>query len=175
MTLRPADGPVRGTVKALARAVFSTHLRIRRAWNRRQRGDRWVLGGDCRLCAACCERPSIQVDRLTWHLRTFRGPFLWWQRVVNGFVLVARERPRVFVFQCLYFDTATRRCTSYETRPGICRDYPRLLLEAPWPELLSGCGYRPVAHNADRMLVALGNTSLTEEQKARLKERLRAE
>ncbi len=175
MELRPADGSVRLTAKAMARVVFFVQLWVRRTWMGWRRVEPWRLGGDCRLCAACCERPSIHVDRLTWHLQSFRAPFLWWQRVVNGFVLVARERPRVFVFRCLYFDPASRRCTSYATRPGICRDYPRFLLEAPWPELLPGCGYRPVARNAERLLVALGTTTLTDTQRARLKAGLRAE
>jgi Fe-S-cluster containining protein len=173
--LRPPDGPVLRALKAIARAVFVVQVGIARFWQRAPEQDRWRLGGDCQRCAACCERPSIHVDRLTWHLRTFRVPFLWWQRVVNGFELIGRERPRVFVFRCHYFDAAARRCTSYQTRPGICHDYPRLLLDSAWPEFLPGCSYRAVDRNAEQILVALRQAPLTEAQQRALKSRLRVE
>lgn len=173
LALRGPDGLLLTVVKAVSRFGFETTMKIRRGWAARRGELPWKLGGDCQKCAACCEEPSIQVDRLTWHLRAFRLPFLWWQRHVNGFEQVETLRPRIFVFRCHYFDTTTRRCTSYETRPGICRDYPRHLLQQAWPELLPGCGYRPVSRNAASALVALGKTSMTEEERAALRRRMR--
>ena len=104
------------------------------------------LAGDCRRCARCCEAPAIQVGWPTFYLPTLRRLFLAWQERVNGFVLVGRDRmERTFIFRCTHFDVATRSCDSYDSRPGICRDYPRALLAQPDPQLLPGCGYRPVA------------------------------
>jgi Fe-S-cluster containining protein len=109
------------------------------------------------------------VHALVWLSPALRRAFLWWQERVNGFVLVeSRRRERTFVFRCTHFDWTTRRCDSYASRPGLCRDYPRALLYQPRPELLPGCGYRPVARNAARMLRALETQPLTEEQRARL-------
>jgi hypothetical protein len=50
----------------------------------------------------------------------------------------------------------------------MCRDYPRLLLYQPSPELLPGCGYRPLAPNALRLGQALAAAELSPEQRRRL-------
>jgi Fe-S-cluster containining protein len=98
-----------------------------------------------------------------------RRLFLAWQRHVNGFELQGRDVPgRSYVFRCTHFDPATRSCDSYDSRPGMCRDYPRALLWQPRPEMLVGCGYRPVAPNAAALRRALQAQDLTEEQRERL-------
>ena len=170
------DGPVRAAVKWVARLRFAADLRSVRAL-RRLRGAPWFeLGGECRRCAQCCEAPSIRANAVVWHVRSARAAFLWWQKAVNGFVLQeSRRRERTFVFRCTHFDARTRLCDSYETRPGLCRDYPRALLDQPAPELLPGCGYRATAAGARRMLTILDRHPLTEEQRARLKRDLRLE
>ncbi len=167
------DGPVRRAVKAVALAGFRANLTVWRGW-RRLRGDRpYRLGGSCNLCAQCCEAPAIKVRRLVWFLPSLRASFLWWQRAVNGFDLVGRDvAQRVFVFRCTHFDLATRRCDSYESRPGMCRDYPRVLLEQPQPDMLPGCGYRPVAPGAEALLRELRRLPLTVDQDAKLRKGL---
>jgi hypothetical protein len=167
------DGTVRRLVKRMAWWRFRTDLALTRAI-RRARGERpFRLGGDCRRCARCCEAPAIQVGRAVFHLRTLRGPFLWWQRVVNGFELRSQDpRLRLFVFHCTHFDPVGRTCDSYDSRPGMCRDYPRLLLWQPAPEMLPGCGYRPVDPRAEALRRALEAQPLSAEQRARLHEGL---
>ena len=167
------DGPVRQTVKRVALAWFYAALAIDRLLARIARRAPFRLGGDCRRCAACCEAPAIRVGWVTWWFPTARRAFLSWQRVVNGFELREAHRDdRVFVFACSHFDRKTRLCDSYDSRPGMCRDYPRALLYQPHPELLSGCGYRPIARDAKRLLQVLGAQPLTEEQRAKLKKNL---
>jgi hypothetical protein len=163
------DGRWRRALKALARARYALDLRATRAI-RRARGERpYLLGGECRRCARCCEAPGIQVGRLTWHLPLLRRAFLSWQRLVNGFELTGRDRAaRVFIFRCSHFDPATRSCDSYESRPGLCRDYPRALLWQPGPEMLPGCGYRPVVWNARGLAQALEAAPLSPEQRRKL-------
>jgi Fe-S-cluster containining protein len=103
-----------------------------------------------------------------------RRLFLAWQRHVNGFELVHRDSEgRAFVFRCTHFDQATRSCDSYDSRPGMCRDYPRLLLWQADPELLPGCGYRAIAPNAARLKAALERLPLTPGQRERLRRGLR--
>jgi len=167
------DGAIRQTVKAVARGAFFLNVWADRGW-RRLRGERsFLLGGACQRCAACCEAPAIRVHAFIWLAPRLRRFFLWWQERVNGFVLVeARRRERTFVFRCTHFDQATRRCDSYSSRPGMCRDYPRALLQQGNPELLPGCGYRPLARNARALRQALLDRPLTDEQRARLRREL---
>jgi Fe-S-cluster containining protein len=102
-----------------------------------------------------------------------RRLFLWWQRRVNGFELrESRPRERVFVFECTHFDPVSRSCDSYETRPGMCRDYPRGLLDQAAPELFPDCGYRAVPANAER-LAALIDARLPPQRARELKRGLR--
>lgn len=169
------DGPLRRVLKAAARARFRIDAAADRAI-RRRRAPWFELGGECRRCARCCEAPSIAVNAAVWHLRGVRRLFLWWQRAVNGFVLLEARRPeRTFVFRCTHFDPATRLCDSYESRPGMCRDYPRALLYQPSPEMMEGCGYRPVLPQAARFLRVLDQQTLTPEQQARLRRGLHLE
>jgi len=164
------DGFVRRVIKRVALWNFYVNVTATRAWRRRRGAAPYILGGDCRRCARCCEAPGIQVGWATWYLPTLRRLFLWWQRTVNGFELADRDpRQRVFVFRCSHFDWTTRSCDSYGSRPGICRDYPRKLLDQPGPELHPGCGYRPVARNAARWLRVLEAQPLTPEQRRQLK------
>jgi hypothetical protein len=167
------DNAVRRILKGAALARFVFDVGVHRAVARLRGRAHFVLGGDCRSCGACCEAPAIQVSRLTWYFPTLRALFLWWQRRVNGFELVTDDfRRRVFTFTCTHFDLATRRCDSYDSRPGMCRDYPRALLYQPHPELLPSCGHRPVARGAKRFLRVLDGQALTEEQRQRLKKDL---
>jgi hypothetical protein len=170
------DGLLRRSVKCVARWRFDADLSLQRAL-RRARGDRpYLLGGECRRCARCCEAPAIQTGLAVWYLPTLRRVFLWWHRQVNGFELVSRDpRARVFVFNCTHFDRATGTCDSYDSRPGMCRDYPRNLLAQPNPEMLPGCGYRPVAPNAAALLAALQSSSVSRDTLARLKRDLHLE
>jgi uncharacterized protein len=168
------DGPFLRTVKAVARGAFFLNLWTDRGL-RYLRGERpYLLGGSCQRCATCCEAPAIRVLSIVWLQPLLRRAFLWWQEKVNGFTLVdARRAERLFVFRCSHFDWAKHSCDSYASRPGMCRDYPRLLLYQPTPEMHSGCGYRPVARNAAHMLRVLQNQPLTDEQRARLAREMR--
>lgn len=163
------DGPVRRAIKRVARWHFQINLAIARRWAPAY----FVLGGDCRRCAKCCEAPGIQVGRLLWHARVLRSAFLWWQHRVNGFVLVEAQRAiRSFIFRCTHFDPTTRACDSYDSRPGICRDYPRFLLHQPAPEMMPGCGYRPIAKNAAALDAELRARNLPEAQLVKLRKGL---
>jgi uncharacterized protein len=168
------DGPFRSALKGLVRFPFEVNLTIIRAWMKHRGQWPWELGGSCQGCAQCCEAPGIQVGRFIWFFPSARRVFIWWQRVVNGFLLTGEDKAsRLFVFNCTHFDRATRRCDSYETRPGICRDYPRVLLQQANPELMPGCGYRPVLRSANAMLKILDEQPMSDSQREKLKKELR--
>jgi Fe-S-cluster containining protein len=167
------DGPARRVLKRLALWNFQANLWLHRLRLRRRGQEHYLLGGDCRLCAQCCEAPAIQVGWLTWHIPVFRGLFLAWQKHVNGFDRTGRDaKEQSFVFRCRHFDWTTRQCDSYDSRPGMCRDYPRLLLEQPRPEFLPGCGYRAVWRKAEAMTRALEAAGVQPATLARLREDL---
>jgi len=156
-------------VKAAARGAFFLNLWADRARRGLGGPPPFVLGGECRRCAVCCEAPAIRVHAVVLLAPLLRRAFLWWQERVNGFVLVEAQRARrTFVFRCTHFDAAARACDSYDSRPGMCRDYPRAQMAQAHPELLPGCGYRPIAQGAARMLRVLDGQALTDEQRARL-------
>lgn len=166
------DGPLRRSIKRVVLWHFVVNVKVRRLFGRR---TRYRLGGECRLCARCCEEPAIQVGRLVWRLATARRLFLWWQERINGFELAERQPVRTFVFRCTHFDPTTRRCDSYDSRPGMCRDYPRALLDQPSPDFLAGCGYRPIAPNAAALLRELQRRDLEPATLVELKRRLHLE
>jgi Fe-S-cluster containining protein len=170
------DGCGRRILKWLARVNFRLTVGTQRTW-RGLRGERpFVLAGACRRSAFCCEQPAVQVDRFVWYVPLARRLFLWWQREVNGFELVGSERDaRVFRFRCTHFDWQTRSCDSYESRPGMCRDYPRVLLHQAHPQFFPLCGYRPLAPNADALRQAIEAYDLTPEQRQKLAKGLHLE
>ncbi len=163
------DGPVRSFIKTtLARAYLKGLAR-----RRRRQPPLWELAGECGGCARCCEAPAISVG-LLFYVPVVRQLWLWWQRVVNGFVFVSADRQLLaFSFRCTHFDVVTRRCDSYESRPGMCHDYPRLLMEQPQPELFDGCGYRPVSPQGESMLRALQSAGVEGDQLVQITKKLR--
>lgn len=170
------DGPIRTGVKWLALGFFFANLRATRVIWRLQGRRPYRLGGQCRLCAKCCEAPTIQTSAWTFRVPFLRRLFLAWHRRINGFELVeAHSLSQMFVFRCTHFDTATRRCDSYHSRPGMCRDYPRLLLWEPHAPLLPGCGYRAVSRSAGRVAELLEKEDIPPEKLAEVKRQLHAE
>ena len=167
------DGFFRRTIKRISRWNYMLNLGAYRRW-RRFRGDQfYMLAGDCRKCAKCCEEPSIAVGRVLWYLPIIRSWFIWWQRVVNGFVLKRKVREGfVFVFDCTHFDRETRLCDSCDSRPAMCRDYPRLLLQDSDPDFFPECGFRPRHPRAQEMLDELKSQGLSEEKRKELARKL---
>lgn len=167
------DSLPRRILKRLALAAFEVDLAYDRKWGRHKDRPFYELGGDCRKCAKCCEAPAISVSWPVRRFKTLRALFLGWHKHVNGFHFLRDDRSAdAFIFRCEHFDRRTRRCDSYETRPGMCRDYPRGLMYQANPEMLEGCGYRPIAFGASGMLSALKKHNLSEEQMEKLRKGL---
>lgn len=170
------DGALRRAVKAVVRTRYLFDLRVQRAWLRRRGEPAWTLGGACRRSGNCCEAPALLVPRVVLAWPSLRRLVLWWQRAVNGFEHTATlPAGRLLVFRCTHFDAAARSCDSYDSRPGICRDYPRHQLHMANPEFLPGCGYRAVARNAAGLKAALARLPMDDERRARLEKDLRLE
>lgn len=166
------DGPGRRVLKRLALIRYAIDLKATRAILRLKGEPRFVLGGACTGCGGCCETPMIPVWPLFFHLRSARWLILAWHRVINGFAFIGADRPtHTFVFRCTHYEPGTKRCDSYDSRPGMCRDYPANLLYDPNPEFLPTCGFCPVARNADLIRESFQDLDLPPEKKAELEHR----
>jgi len=130
------------------------------------------LRGTCNMCGQCCETPTIQVPRVIFYLKTVRWLILTWQRNVNGFEYLSQDRrSRTFSFRCTHWDPETKRCDSYNSRPGMCRDYPHPLLYAPNPEFLPGCGHYAMREDAHDIEASLDELGLSPEKLDEVKRR----
>jgi hypothetical protein len=168
------DRPTLALLKRIVLLAWSAELWLRRALSRGWRRRYWDLLGECRACGCCCVEPSIHADPLTWHLPIVRWLLYRWQCQVNGMGLQGQEdRSHDLIFLCTHYDPVSKRCDSYTTRPGMCRDYPRVLLGQPWPELFETCGYRVRARKSERLRAGIEATSLSPEAKAELRRKLR--
>ncbi len=167
------DGPVRRAIKRAALLRYQVDLWVARKIRNRSHPPRYRLAGQCEGCGLCCETPMIAAHPLLHRLRSTRWIILAWHRSINGFEFLSYDREnRAFVFRCTHFDPKTRRCDSYESRPGMCRDYPRNLLDHPFPGFLKGCGYYAIDENADRFNAALEKLDLPADKLEELKKRL---
>jgi len=87
----------------------------------------------CAKCPGyCCSYPEIEVtprdiERLAKH---FELPYRVAEERFTKLEpkekvrLLRHQRDRVFDTVCMFFDQKARRCSVYEARPGVCRDYP---------------------------------------------------
>lgn len=167
------DGLLRRMIKRIALIRYQIDLAVMRMVLRWRGQPRFQLRGSCEGCGRCCENPSMQVPAPVFRLKSLRWVFLTWHRVVNGFEFESEQRQGyVFVFRCTHFDVETRRCDSYESRPGMCRDYPRALLYQVRPEFFEECSYYAVDENAEAFRQALDETDLSPEKIAELKKKL---
>ena len=111
-----------------------------------------------------------------FRLRSLRWLALTWHRLVNGFEFVSDDpRFRVFTFRCTHYDPATRLCDSYDSRPGLCRDYPVNLTYAAIPEFFAECSYRAVLRNAAGFRAALERTGLPPDKLEEMAKKLHLE
>ncbi|MFN7085385.1 MAG: YkgJ family cysteine cluster protein [Burkholderiales bacterium] len=88
---------------------------------------------DCSKCPGyCCSYSLIEIGkrdiaRFARHFgltdREARRKFTKYDRATKVWVL-RHQHDEHFTTICRFFDTEKRRCTVYEVRPKVCRDYP---------------------------------------------------
>ncbi len=167
------DGPLRITVKFAARLRYNADLYITRRIRTFYGEPYFQLAGNCNRCGNCCRSPVIPVRSFMFYLPLYQRLIVTWHKVINGFELLSAEKKSgLLVFRCTHWDTKTRLCDAYGSRPAMCRDYPVNLLYSPDPELFEACGYRAVLKNSARMLAALEKANLPADQLEKLKTRL---
>lgn len=87
---------------------------------------------DCLKCPGyCCSYPLIALDKRDVE-RLAKHHGLSFQEAKNAFTKEAhgrkyamrRKKDEHYGMTCRFFDTDARRCTIYEARPKICREFP---------------------------------------------------
>ena len=167
------DDPLRKAIKRIVLMRYEIDLRFTRALRRRNGGKTYRLHGSCNGCGLCCERPTITTNRFFFRIMVIRRLLLAWHRIINGFEYQGEDaRTNTFSFRCTHYDPKTRTCDSYESRPGMCRDYPRNLLDGPMPEFFPECSYYAILDGAEQFREALAATDMSPEKRAELEQRL---
>jgi Fe-S-cluster containining protein len=87
----------------------------------------------CKKCPGyCCSYPLIEIGkrdiaRLAKHFdldyETAEERFTKYDKAEKARAL-RHQKDTVFKSVCMFFDTKERRCTVYEARPGVCREFP---------------------------------------------------
>ena len=171
--MRSKEGLLIRGVKRLALIRYRIDLTITRRIRAFTDRPAFELGGACNCCGKCCETPTIPIHPALFYFKSVRWLTVKWQNAVNGFEFLDENRyMKHLVFRCRHWDPHTKRCHVYRTRPGMCRDYPRNLLDDPAPEFLDGCGYYTVLKNAQKMRDALINSGLPDDKIKELSQKL---
>ena len=102
---------------------------------KKEKGKAPKVQYDCSKCPGyCCSYPRIEVKdkdlkRLARHfeldIETAEKKFT--RRYKDEDVderILRHQKDEVYESVCRFFDTDERRCTIYEARPDVCREYP---------------------------------------------------
>jgi Fe-S-cluster containining protein len=86
---------------------------------------------NCSKCPAyCCSYDRIEVTRrdikrLARHFGlTYEQAEKRYTKVAYGERVLRRQSDHIFKRVCQFLDKESRRCTVYEARPAVCREYP---------------------------------------------------
>jgi Fe-S-cluster containining protein len=157
------DGSIRKTIKFIARLRYSMEVAL----------QFYDLAGSCAGCGSCCETPMIQVYPPLFYFKSIRWVLKTWHDRINGFEFVDEDRKgKCLIFRCAHLDLQTRQCDSYDSRPGLCRDYPRNQLDFANPGFLDGCTYQAVLKNGEALGASLDSLDLPPEKLTALKQKL---
>ena len=168
------DGPIRRTIKRVTLCIYYLDKWLLCLFRKKTVGERrYVLTGTCDPCGKCCETPAIQIPSILFFLPILKRLFIIWQVKVNGFEFIKEDRQSgCILFSCSHYDPITRLCDSYKSRPGMCRDYPIILLKSPCPVLFSECSYCVVDKRASTLKSYLDSCNIPEEKRKKLYQKL---
>jgi Fe-S-cluster containining protein len=86
---------------------------------------------DCGKCPGyCCSYDIIPVNkrdltRLAKHFGVTEAQAeVRYTKIIEGQVGMRHAKDSVYKSMCMLFDQEKRRCSAYEGRPSICREYP---------------------------------------------------
>ena len=86
---------------------------------------------NCAKCPAyCCSYDRIEVTRADiarlakYFNLSYEAAEKRYTKVAYGDTVLRRRKDHIFKQVCQFLDPETRRCTVYEARPAVCRQYP---------------------------------------------------
>jgi hypothetical protein len=86
---------------------------------------------NCLRCPAyCCSYDRIEVTkrditRLAKHFQvSFETAKARYTKIAYGERVLRQQQDHIYKKVCMFLDTEKRRCTIYDARPGVCREYP---------------------------------------------------
>lgn len=89
---------------------------------------------NCSKCPAyCCSYDRIEVTRrdikrlARYFGLTYEQAENRYTKIAQGERVLRRKSDHIFKQVCQFLDKESRRCTIYEARPGVCREYPESL------------------------------------------------
>ncbi|MEW6209270.1 MAG: YkgJ family cysteine cluster protein [Acidobacteriota bacterium] len=89
---------------------------------------------NCLKCPAyCCSYDRIEVtrrdvERLARHFDiTYDEARQRYTKIAAGNRVLRHKKDHIFKSVCLFLDSEERRCTIYDARPAVCREYPESL------------------------------------------------
>src|SRR5687768_5602200 len=86
---------------------------------------------NCSKCPGyCCSYDRIEVTkkdllRLAKHFKlSYKDAEKKYTKIAWGDRVLRHRKDHIFKTTCQFFDQTERRCTVYEARPDVCREYP---------------------------------------------------
>lgn len=86
---------------------------------------------NCAKCPGyCCSYDRIEVTksdmlRLAQHFKlSYQETKKKFTKIAWGDRVLRHKKDHIFKSVCRFFDQEARRCTIYEARPDVCREYP---------------------------------------------------
>ncbi|MEW5819302.1 MAG: YkgJ family cysteine cluster protein [Cyanobacteriota bacterium] len=103
-------------------------------------GKKYIKTGKCNACGNCCKNISVKHgNKVIKSLEQFES--LQRRFSVYRMFKVMDTSEQGVVFQCIYLDNDTGKCTDYENRPPICRNYPHEIIFKLGGNLSDTCGF----------------------------------
>jgi uncharacterized protein len=86
---------------------------------------------NCLKCPAyCCSYDRVEVTkrdllRIAKHFNiSYKEAEKRYTKIAFGDRVLRHQKDHIFKRVCQFLDLEKRRCTIYEARPGVCREYP---------------------------------------------------
>jgi Fe-S-cluster containining protein len=103
-------------------------------------GKKYTRHGECKACGSCCKNISVKHGK-----NVIKTPeeFEQLQRKfpVYRMLRIMDNAQHGLVFQCVCLDDETGKCTDYNNRPPICRNYPHETIFKLGGNLADSCGF----------------------------------
>ena len=116
-------------------------LRLKREWLYRFAPDKLEIVGECKQCGDCCRSlmliESRGVVRSKRYFRKLqkRSPFY------QNLEIIGTDDAGILIFSCKLLGE-DGRCSRYEERPDICREFPNIFMFRHGGKLDDDCGYK---------------------------------